>query len=163
MSEAYSFNSRGVEPSRPREDGPIPNDWYRMWIVSTEIRPTKAGTGKRMELELDVVAGEYKGRKVWEGLNIQNPNAQAQEIALRDLAAICQATGVLAFTTPAQLHRKVMLVKVGTERREGYKDRNIVLGYKPITEVEPTRKAVAAGELLDDPRALEDQDDDFPF
>jgi hypothetical protein len=162
MSESFSFNSRGIEPSRPREDGPIPNGIYRMWIVASEIKPTKKGDGKRLELELDVLDGEHKGRKVWEGLNIQNPNAQAQEIALRDLAAICQATGVLAFTTPQQLHRKVMLVKVGTEKRDGYKDRNIVLGYLPITaEKEP----VSVGSLNDDPRGLvlDDEDDNLPF
>jgi hypothetical protein len=130
MSETFSFNARSVEPSTPREDGPVPAGWYRMWIVASEIKPTKKGDGKRMELEMDVIEGPHKNRKVWEGLNIQNPNEQAQEIALRDLSAICHAIGVLNFTHPQQLHRKPMLVKVGIEKREGYKDRNIALGYR---------------------------------
>lgn len=158
MSEAFSFNARSVDPSTPREDGPIPAGWYRMWIVASEISPTKKGNGKRLELELDVIDGMYKGRKVWEGLNIQNPSAQAQEIALRDLSAICHATGVLTITTPAQLHRKPMLVKVGVEKREGYKDRNVCLGFRDSEQ--DTVPTVASGNDLPDEQ---DGDDDLPF
>lgn len=158
MSESFSFNAKSVEPSAPREDGPIPAGWYRMWIVNSEINRTKAGTGKRLELELDVIDGQHKGRKAWEGLNIENPSAQAQEIALRDLSAICYATGVLNFSTPLQLQRKPMLVKLGIEKKAGYKDRNIILGYKASDQDE--RPTVPADAVAAD---SDDSDDDLPF
>ena len=162
MSESFSFNSAGREASKPREDGPFPAGWYRAWIVASEVKPTRKGDGKRLELELDVIEGEHKGRKVWEGLNIENPSADAQEIALRDLTAICQATGVLKFTASAQLHRKPMLVKVGIEKKEGYKDRNVTLGYRADDQsARPTVPARQATETV--PAGGEKLDDSWPF
>lgn len=171
MSDNFSFNSAGREASTPREDGPMPAGWYRMWIVATEIKPTKKNDGKRLELEFDVIDGQHKGRKAWEGLNVENPSEQAQEIALKDLTAICMATGVLKFTTPAQLHRKPMMVKLGIEKKDGYKDRNVVLGYKASDQdARPTvpRQPVAAGVPKDDaigrPGIVDDvESDDLPF
>lgn len=158
MSDSFSFNAAGREASTPREDGPFPAGWYRMWIVGSQINRTKKGDGRRLELEFDVIDGAHKGRKCWEGLNIENPSAEAQEIALRDLTAICQATGVLKFQTPTQLHRKPMLVKVGIEKKTGYKDRNVVLGYKASDQDErPTVPASVAS------AADVEDDNDLPF
>jgi hypothetical protein len=59
-------------------------------IVESAVKPTKAGTGKYLQLDWQILEGEYKNRSpLWDRLNIQNPNAVAQKIGQETLSAIC--------------------------------------------------------------------------
>ena len=49
--------------------GPLPPGEYEMIIVRSETRPTRAGTGHFLELEMQVVSGPASGRRHWERLN----------------------------------------------------------------------------------------------
>src|SRR5690348_7203685 len=102
MGTPINFNANDVPPSSPLE--PVPANWYRAHIVASEVKPTKSGGGNYLQLEFDILDGEFKGRKFWDRLNIQNANQTAQEIAQRALSAVCHATGVLRLTNSAQLH-----------------------------------------------------------
>ena len=86
------FNALEIEPTITNE--PIPADWYKAVISNTEQKATKAGTGSYLELTIDVIEGSYQGRKIWDRLNLQNPNQTAVEIAQRNLSSICRAIGV---------------------------------------------------------------------
>ncbi len=90
------FNSDEFEPMT--DFSPIPEGWYQLEIVKSEIVPTKAKTGKRLNMQAKVIDGtedenKYEGRVIFIGLNLENPNAQAVEISLRELRSICDATG----------------------------------------------------------------------
>lgn len=55
----------------------------------------KPGTGEYLQLEFEIIEGEYRNRKVWTRLNINNPNPDAVRMAQADLSAICHAVNVI--------------------------------------------------------------------
>ncbi|MBF0181930.1 MAG: DUF669 domain-containing protein [Magnetococcales bacterium] len=121
-----TFDASQVDPSQPFETLP-PGD-YRVQIINSEMRPTKTGSGQYLWMEMDVLDGPLTGRKLFDRLNLINPNRQAEEIAQRTLSAICHAIGRLQVSDSEELHFKPVMVKV-TVDREGY---NQVKGYKPV-------------------------------
>ena len=90
-----------------------------------------------------MLEGEYKGRKVWERLNIVNENVTAQDIAQRQLSAICHATGVLKLANSSQLHNIPMRVKIVVKQDSGYDAKNEVKAYKAIGGTRPPTAAAA--------------------
>lgn len=128
MGAEMNFDATTVNPDSPFE--PIPNGIYRMHVAASEVKATKDGRGQYLQLELVVLDGEMKGRKVWERLNIVNPNSTAQEIAQRTLSAICHATGVMQVANSSQLHHIPMLVTVVVKEDKGYGPRNEVKKYE---------------------------------
>ena len=125
---AMNFDATTVDPRSTFE--PIPNGTYRMHISASEVKPTKDGQGRYLQLVLVVLDGDYKGRQVWDRLNIVNPNQTAQEIAQRQLSAICHATGVMKLTNSAELHHIPMLVSVVVKQSKGYEPQNEVKKYE---------------------------------
>lgn len=126
-----NFNANDVEPSAPRE--PIPAGWYKMVIVNSEEKPTKAQTGSYLKMEVEVIEGEHQGRKVFPMLNLNNPNSTAVEIAQRELSSICRATGVMTPRNSQDLHDKPFMGKVKvTPPRDGYEAGNAIAEYAPV-------------------------------
>jgi hypothetical protein len=123
-----TFDASGVEPNAPLEALP-PGD-YKVQILQSEMRVTKAGTGQMLWLDLEVLEGPFKGRHVYDQLNLINPSPTAEEIAQRTLSAICHAVGKLQVADSEELHLLPMLVRVAV-RPNGY---NEVKGYKPIQQ-----------------------------
>jgi hypothetical protein len=108
-----TFDATNVEPSAPIEI--LPPGKYPVQIVKSEMKDTKAGTGQLLALEMEIIDGPSKGRKLWENLNLVNPNPQAQEIAQRTLSAICHAVGRLQVSDSEELHFKPMIALVEIE------------------------------------------------
>lgn len=141
MANIGSFNASEVEPQAPRDI--IPPGKYVAHIVQSEMRGTKAGNGQMLALEFDILDGPHKGRKLWDRLNLDNPNAQAVEIAQRTLSSICHAVNVLQITDSEALHHKPLLLTVkvnpagpdrtGTMREES----NSISGYAAANGTAP--------------------------
>lgn len=144
----FNFNANAVAPMAPRSYDPLPNGEYEMIVTKSDIKPTKAGTGHYLELELQVVSGEHSGRRHWERLNIDNPNKQAEDIAKAALAALCFAVGVEDMTDTEQVHDIPFIAKVEIDRKEP--DRNRITGYinaggaAPAAAPAPAAKPAAA-------------------
>lgn len=117
---------------------PIPSGWYNAVITETSLKPTSAGDGQMMELNLEISDGPYKGRKLWDRLNIVNPNQTAMEIAFATLKQIYNALGIVRANTSAELHGRPLKVKVKLRPAETGKDgkqydaKNEVNGYDSI-------------------------------
>ncbi len=126
-----TFDASQVDPSQPHETLP-PGD-YRVQIVNSEMRATKTGTGQYLWLEMDILDGPLAGRKLFDRLNLVNPNRQAEEIAQRTLSAICHAVGRMQVADSEELHFKPLLVKVAVGKT-GY---NETKGYKPVANAAP--------------------------
>jgi hypothetical protein len=151
------FDARTVEPSVGFD--PVPAGWYQVMMdESGPMTPAKSNPQNSfLPLRFTIVDGQYKGKKLFTNLNIVNSNAQAQEIAYRDLSAIAHACGQLQLETSEQLHNIPLWVKAkikpGTEKPGGavtadgtvekYPDRNEIESYKPISFVPPGTAAVA--------------------
>lgn len=126
-----TFDATSVEPSQPFEV--IPADKYVVQIVASDLKPTSSGTGQYIWLELEILEGEYKGRKLWDRLNIINPNAQAVEIAQRSLSALCHACDVMAFSDTEELHWNPVVATVRVRPPKGeYAASNEIRGYEPV-------------------------------
>ncbi|MBF0589162.1 MAG: DUF669 domain-containing protein [Magnetococcales bacterium] len=128
-----TFDASQVDPSKPQD--PVPPGEYRVQIINSEMRVTKAGTGQYLWLEMDILDGTCAGRKVHDRLNLVNPNAQAVEISQRTLSAICHATGRMQVKDSEELHFQPLLVKVAVSKT-GY---NEVKGYKAAANLPPDR------------------------
>jgi hypothetical protein len=122
-----NFDANNVEPSESFDV--LPKGKYLCMAVASEIKPTKAGTGEYLEITFEVLDGQGKGRKIWERLNIRNPNKKAEEISQRALSALCRAVGVLNLQDSDQLHNLPVVLEIDIEQREGYSPQNRVKGY----------------------------------
>lgn len=144
-----NFNAATVAPATAFEV--LPAGWYTGRIVATEEKPTAAGTGSYLQLEIEVVAPQqFAGRKLWDRLNLKNPNPKAEEIAFQTLSAICHATGVLQLAQSQQLHGIPMEVKVGLSKPTAdYPDpRNEIKGYRSVQGTGAAPVAAAAPQAM---------------
>lgn len=137
----FTFSAASVEPMQPRSFAPLPNGDYEMIIVKSDVKPTKAGTGHYLELEMQVLAGEHSGRRHWERLNVDNPNKTAEEIAKAALASLCFAVGVTDMADTAQLHDIPFVAHVEIDRKEP--DRNRITGYATAGAAKPAAAPAA--------------------
>jgi DhnA family fructose-bisphosphate aldolase class Ia len=142
MSTEMNFDATTVRPSSPND--PLPIGWYKMAIVASEMKKTNDGKGRYLKLELQVLDGDYKGRKAWTQLNLENPSEETVRIAQEQLSAVCHATGVLKLTNSALLHNKPMLVKLSIKQSAGYEPKNETKGFKPLTGDVPAIPAANA-------------------
>lgn len=121
------------------EFGLMPNIHYLGHIKKSEVNKTKAGTGLRLNMQVEIECSEdddfnpdnckYKGRLVFIGLNIQNPSAKAVEISQRELRSICDAVKVPEVEDSEELHDITFGFKLGVESSEGFDDKNIIKKY----------------------------------
>ncbi len=118
-----SFDATGVEPTTAYEV--LPAGKYRAQIIESEMRVTRNGMGQFLWLMLDILEGEHKGRKIFDQLNLVNPNPTTVEIAQRTLSAICHATGKMQVSDSEELHLIPMTIQVTVKPpRNGYGESN---------------------------------------
>lgn len=134
---ALNFNAQNVAPNTALE--PIPTGQYPVVITSSQEKPTKSGNGSFIEFEMTIQGGQHNGRKVFDRLNINNPNATAVDIAYRTLSAICHVTGCHAIQDTSQLHGRPFTVVVVKKQRQDDPSQmtNEVKGYKDINGNDP--------------------------
>lgn len=126
-----NFDSTVVEPTG--KFTPIPMDDYLAIITDSEMKDTKKGDGKYLLLTYEVIEGEFKGRKIFETLNLINSNQTAVEIAQRALSAVCRATGVLHPKDSSELHGKPLVISVGIRAgSNGFDEKNVIKGYSRV-------------------------------
>ena len=127
------------------------------------MQPTKKGDGKKLAITLEVLSGPHKGRRIWESLNVVNPNSKAQEIALGMLSSICRAVNCETPRDSADLHNRPLMAEVIVDEYETQggekKSRNKVLRFFATSHAakpQPKPAPKPAG-------PPEPKDDDIPF
>jgi hypothetical protein len=144
MVNLMGFDASKVEPNEPASA--IPKGEYQVIIVESAQKPTSKGDGSLLNMVLQIVEGQFKGRKLYDRLNLWNKNEQATKIAQGTLSAICRAVNVLTPHTSEQLHNRTLTAVVDVSEYQG-KLRNEVKGYKPKqTGVVPPVTVTATGE-----------------
>jgi len=135
-----NFDAREVKPSAAPD--PIPAGKYLVEISESEMKETKNKDGSYLELVFTVLDGEYRGRKIWDRLCINHPNAKTVEIARANLSAVCHAVGVLQPQDSVQLHGLPLVVNVRLKKNEQTGDsHNEVKGYKKRETMEVPAQA----------------------
>lgn len=131
MANMNGFNASNYDPMETFEA--IPAGDYVAIATDSEQKPTKAGTGSYLQITWEIIEGEFKGRKLWSRLNLENTNVTAVEIAQRELATICRAVGVLQPRDSEELHGKPVTLKVGVEKRKDNDEMtNRIKGYSAV-------------------------------
>ncbi|MBP6875115.1 MAG: DUF669 domain-containing protein [Candidatus Eisenbacteria bacterium] len=115
MANLNGFNANNVEPTTDFE--PIPAGKYLAVITASEMKATRAGDGHFLELQFQILDGPYKGRLLWSRFNLDNPNAQAVQIAQAELSAVCRATGIMQPRDSVELHGIPLVIGVRLKRR----------------------------------------------
>jgi hypothetical protein len=108
------------------EWAPIPEGEYDAIITNTELKPTNAGDGQYLQVDIEVTSGDHKGRKVTERLNFVNSNERAVKIAERILGSIGHAVGFeegYEITDSNEIHNKPFVIKVKVEEPQEYTDK----------------------------------------
>ena len=91
---------------------------YGFMITASEAKETKAKTGTMIVFTCTCTDPDQRGKSYSLRLNVANPNAEAVEIAMRDLSALCHVTrhvGPLQDTQ--QLHGKPFRLRLDKEPR----------------------------------------------
>ena len=83
MADLNGFDATNVEPNAGFD--PIPAGKYVAAITASAMKPTKNGKGEYLELEMEVLEGPFKGRKLWDRLTLRPIRPVAVGIAFRDI------------------------------------------------------------------------------
>lgn len=123
-----NFDSTGIDTTSQFDA--IPAGDYEAIVTASEMKSTKDGTGQYLELTSEIQSGQYQGRRLWDRLNLQNKNPKAVEIAQKQLAQLCHATGVLQVQNSEQLHNRPFVMKVAVRNDPERGPSNEIKGYK---------------------------------
>lgn len=109
----YKFDVTNIDPY-VGGGAPLPSGVYAMQITNMDCKANNnAESGHNLALEYTVIAGEFKGRKYFENLNLWHTGSSAAvEIAEKQLSSIGHAVGVLAGEDLTVLANKPMLVEL---------------------------------------------------
>lgn len=151
LGVTLNFDASTVEPNVAFD--PVPSGWYPCIIEESKMEPTRAGDGQMLALTMKILDGEFKGRKLFDRLNLQNSNPATVEIAYKTLSAISRACGIMQVANSQQLHNIPIWVKVKYVGKEAdkndpnkfYDPKNDVKGYDHITQQHEIPTSANAG------------------
>jgi hypothetical protein len=138
-----AFDATGIDPAVAHEV--LPAGKYRAQIVESDMRVTRNGMGQFLWLMLDILEGPHQGRKIFDQLNLVNPNPTTVEIAQRTLSAICHATGKMQVNDSDELHMIPMTIQVTVKPpKDGYGEKNSIRYLVPDGAAQPAAPQPAA-------------------
>lgn len=113
---------------------PLPEGDYIVAITGVDTKPTRAGTGTILKIEHTVTNGAYEGRKIWNNLNIENPNPVAENIGRSQLKGLIIAVGLTLETFDTdQLNGKFLIAHIEVEADTGWGEQSKIRYYKAAT------------------------------
>ena len=128
-SFGHTFDASSVEPSTGYDV--LPPGKYLAQVVASEIRATKDGHGQYLYMEVDILEGQYAGRKLFDRLNLVNANPDAVQIAQRTLSSICRAVGKLQVSNSEQFHLIPFIADVRVRPPKGMYGESNSIRYLP--------------------------------
>lgn len=130
------FDAKNAEKQSDFE--PVPAGWYVLECVKSEYKPTANKNGHYLTCQMKILEPEsYKGRVVFNLMNLDNPNQTAVEIAQKELASMCEACGVDELEDSTELHGIPFGARLGIKPGDAnWPPKNVIKAYKPLEEVE---------------------------
>ena len=144
MATLNNFDANQVDPSVALD--PLPAGKYLAVVSESELKPTKTGGGKYLQLTFQIIDGEFKGRLVWARLNLENKSEMTVKIARGELSAICRAIGVMQPKDSVELHNVPLEINVGLKKRDDNGEfTNVIKGYakKEAVKGQPQQAATS--------------------
>lgn len=131
MSLINGFDATTVEPSAGFDD--VPEGQYVAEIIESAEKRTQAGDGSYLALTWQIAEGPMNKRRLWTNLNLDNPSAEAVNIAKAELSAICRAIGVLKPNESSELHFRRCRITVKHKRRKDGKGVDVrIAKFEPL-------------------------------
>lgn len=133
----FVFDANQVEPDAPLEA--VPTGRYPVMMVESEFKQNSKKTGTLVAFKLEIIDGQYKGRRLFGNINMTNPNPEAERIGRAQFSALCRATGQMQVSDTGALHHIPMCVSVEyveprNENGKQYPASNDIKGYMHISE-----------------------------
>ena len=112
---------------------PMPPGNYQAQIIQDEEKISKNGD-RYVQLTVQISDGQFKGRLLWESLNLWHSNEKPRSIARATFASICKAVGVKSPRDTSAILNKTLVIGVGV-RHNDYKgkEENHIKVYLPAT------------------------------
>lgn len=134
LGETFSINSL---PQDERNYDLIPEGWYTVKMTQADVKPTKSGTGEKIDIRYDIMGPTQQGRVIFGSVNIRNQSPQAEEIGRQQLGRIMRAIGLDEIENTDQLIGGELQIKItikqpsDKDRAAGYdRTKNEISGYK---------------------------------
>jgi hypothetical protein len=143
----YDVNDKELETSIDA----VPAGEYTVVIESSDYVPNKQGTGMILKLTYQIIDGPQKGKKIFENLNLENVNKQAEEISRKALNSIGVAVGVNKIQDSAQLHNIPLKIDVTVKENAEYGRQNSIKKHLSINGAKP--ESVAGSQVPPAPGA----------
>ena len=142
-----AINVNDLPQSEQGNFEPIPAGWYTASIAGAELKDTKAGNGKYINVRYDITGPSHEGRVVFGMLNIQNPNPKAEEIGRQQLGELMRAIGLNQVTDTDQLIGGKCSIKVAIKpAQNGYEPSNDIKAWKAQEGAMPKPEAAPQAE-----------------
>ena len=131
------LNNFDVDQNEQQDFSPIPDGWYKVCIVKSEGKPTKAEGGMYINFQFQVLEGKYKNRTIFHVANWINKNETAQKIGRGQISSMSKAVGFGGKTvkTTTELHNLPLAILVGHEFNE-YKqeEQNVIKKFLSVKD-----------------------------
>jgi hypothetical protein len=116
----------------------VPADTYLAKIVDSDIKSTKSGTGRYVQVVWEIIEGNHVRRKIFDRFNVENLNTTASNIGKTQLKRLYAALG---FDRDPQrtelLHGIPCRIKVSVKNDPQYGDSNEVKHYERVANARP--------------------------
>lgn len=125
------FDASNVEPA---DFTALPTGDYSVVITGSEDKNSRKGS-KYLALTFQIIEGQGKGRSLWHNLNLYHPSQNVQDIAQRELSAICRAVGKMTIKDSAELHNIPMRVHVVyVPAKDEFEEGNRIKKWMPYSQ-----------------------------
>jgi hypothetical protein len=112
--------------------------------IPAGVYPVVIAEGEYLEIVFEIIAGEHKGRRIWERLNLWNPSPQAVMIAQQSFARLLRALGLSAIKTSDEILGQIVEIRTVVRRwtTDAGEERMTpeVRGYQPRRGASPASK-----------------------
>jgi len=90
----------------------LPKGWYLVTVTKDEKRTSESSGNSYLALEYTVMDGNFKGRKIFNNLNLFHPKTEVKQMAERELATLCRAINRRTISSSSELHNIPFGVKL---------------------------------------------------
>lgn len=112
-------------------EAPLVGD-FKCVVAASSMKENKAKTGSYLNLEMEVIDGEFAGRKFWSMFNIEHADETVRGYAMRDLKALCLAVGIEELNDSIQLHDLPFAVTLVLDKNDN--TRSQARKYRPAND-----------------------------
>jgi hypothetical protein len=136
LGQTYSADEL---PQSDRSFDLIPEGWYNAKITKADLKDTKNGTGKKIDIRYDILGPTQQGRVIFGSINIANQNPTAEKIGQQQLGEHMRAIGLARVEDTDQLIGGELQIRIkikqpsDSDKANGYNDpKNEISGVKSV-------------------------------